>query len=151
MQIKNSYTVSASQDKVWQYLTTPEFLHQCIPGCETLEPLEDEDTFAATIRVGLASIKGTYQGNVKIEDKQPPASYRLVVNGKSKIGFLNGSCEFTLNEFERGNTEIGLVAELNVGGKLARVGQRIIGSAGKMMIGKFFTGVKALAERNEVD
>ena len=151
MQITSNYNVPASQDKVWHYLTTPKFLQQCIPGCEKLEPLEDESTFEATIKVGIASIKGTYQGNVKILDKKPPSSYRLVVDGKSKIGFLNGFCDFTLEETGLDNTQIGLVGELNVGGKLARVGQRIIRSAAKMTIGRFFKGIVQLAEQKPAD
>ena len=149
MQIKGDYTISAPRERVWEYFTTPELLQQCIPGCEELKPLGD-DTFEATIRVGVAMIKGVYKGAVKIENKQPPSVYRLGVQGESKIGFVRGACDFTLEETGENQTAINLAGELTVGGKLARVGQRVIGGASKMMIGKFFDEVEQLI-KSEVE
>jgi len=145
VQIKGDYTISAPRERVWEYFTTPELLQQCIPGCEELKPLGD-DSFEATIKVGVAMIKGVYQGSVKIENKEPPSAYRLGVRGESKIGFVNGACDFTLKETGENQTAVNLVGELTVGGRLARVGQRVMGSASKMMIGKFFNEVEQLAK-----
>ena len=145
MQIKGDYTISAPRERVWEYFTTPELLQQCIPGCEELKPLGD-NSFEATIKVGVAMIKGIYKGSVKLENKQPPSAYRLGVQGESKIGFVNGGCDFTLEETEENQTAVSLTGQLTVGGKLARVGQRVIGGASKMMIGKFFNEVEQLAK-----
>lgn len=145
MQIKSDYTVPALREKVWEYFTDPEFLQQCIPGCKELKPLGD-DTYEATLNVGVAAIKGVYTGSVKMENKEPPSGYRLVVEGTSKIGFVNGSSDFSLEEGEENQTKVTLNANLNVGGKLARVGQRIISGAAKMMIGKFFKEIEKLAK-----
>ncbi len=145
MQIKGDYTISAPRERVWEFFTTPELLQQCIPGCEELKPLDD-DSFEATIKVGVAMIKGVYKGSVKIENKQPPSAYRLGVQGNSKIGFVNGACDFTLEEAGENQTAVNLTGELTVGGRLARVGQRVMGGASRMMIGKFFDEVERLAQ-----
>ncbi len=145
MDIKSNHTIPAPRERVWEYFTNPELLQQCIPGCEELKPLGD-DAYEATIKIGIASIKGVYTGSIKMEDKQPPSSYRLIIEGKSKIGFLKGICDLILEEIQPNQTEITLGGELIVGGKLARVGQRIIGSASRMMIGQFFKGIIKLAE-----
>ena len=145
MEIKSSHTIPAPVERVWEYFTNATLLQQCIPGCEELKPLGD-DTFEATIKIGVASIKGTYKGSIKLEDKSPPSSYRLAIEGKSKIGFLKGASNFTLAESQPNETLVTLGGELMVGGRLARVGQRIIGGAAKMMIGQFFKEVTKLAE-----
>ena len=150
MQIKDTYTVPAPHERVWEYFTNPEFLQQCIPGCDELKPLGD-DTFEAILSVGISSIKGVYKGTVKLENKQPPSSYRLAVHGDSKIGFVDGACDFTLKNTQPNQTEVVLDGELMVGGKLARVGQRIIGGAAKMLIGQFFKGVEKLAQSEMKD
>ena len=137
MKIKSEYTVSANRERVWEHLTDAELLSQCIPGCEGLKATGG-DTYEATIKVGVAGIKGTYKGTVTLENMQPPSAYRLMVEGKSTIGFLKGACDFRLEEANPDETNVGLNGELTVGGKLARVGQRIIGSAAKMTIGQFF-------------
>ena len=143
MKIKSEYTVSANRERVWEHLTDAELLSQCIPGCEELKATED-DTYEATIKVGVAGIKGTYKGTVTLEDMQPPSAYRLMVEGKSTIGFLKGACDFRLEEANPDETKVELAGELAVGGKLARVGQRIIGSAAKMTIGQFFKQINKL-------
>lgn len=145
MQIKGDYTISAPRERVWEYFTNPELLQQCIPGCEELKPLGD-DSFEATIKVGVAMIKGVYKGSVKIKNKQPPSTYRLDIQGNSKIGFVNGACDFTLAETAAHQTSVNLAGELTIGGKLARVGQRVIGGASNMMIGKFFSEVEQLVK-----
>ena len=144
MEIKSDYTVSAHREKVWEHLTDAELLSQCIPGCEELKATGG-DTYEATIKVGVAGIKGTYKGSVTLENMQPPSSYRLMVEGKSTIGFLKGACDFRLEEAAADETKVELDGELAVGGKLARVGQRIIGSAAKMTIGQFFKQINKLA------
>ena len=143
MEIKSDYTVSANQQRVWEHLTDPDLLSQCIPGCEELKATGG-DTYEATIKVGVAGIKGTYKGTVTLENMQPPSSYRLIVEGKSTIGFLKGACDFRLEESNPDETKVELNGELAVGGKLARVGQRIIGSAAKMTIGQFFKQINKL-------
>ena len=145
MQINGEYTVSAAPAKVWEYLTHPEHLQQCIPGCEGLKSIGD-DAYEAVLNVGVAGIKGVYTGIVKMENKQPLSAFRLVVEGASKIGFINGFCDLKLIEKEKNQTGVILDGKLNVGGKLARVGQRIIIGAAKMTIGKFFKGLENLAK-----
>ena len=144
MKIKADYTVSANRERVWKLMTDAELLRQCIPGCEELKAVGD-DTYEATIKVGVAGIKGTYKGTVTLDDMQPPSAYRLTVEGKSTIGFLKGACDFQLEETNPGETKVELNGELAVGGKLARVGQRIIGSASKMTISQFFKQMNQLA------
>ena len=143
MKIKADYTVSAHREKVWEHLTDADLLSQSIPGCEELKATGN-DTYEATIKVGVAGIKGTYKGTVTLENMQPPFAYRLIVEGKSTIGFLKGACDFRLEEVNSDETKVKLAGELTVGGKLARVGQRIIGSAAKMTIGQFFKQINKL-------
>ncbi len=144
MKIISDYTVSANRERVWELMTDAELLRQCIPGCEELKAVGG-DTYEATIKVGVAGIKGTYKGTVTLEDMQPPSAYRLTVEGKSTIGFLKGACDFQMEETNPDETKVELNGELAVGGKLARVGQRIIGSASKMTISQFFKQMNQLA------
>ena len=75
MEIKSDYTVSANRERVWEHLTDPDLLSQCIPGCEELKATGG-DTYEAIIKVGVAGIKGTYKGTVTLENMQPPSAYR---------------------------------------------------------------------------
>lgn len=135
----------AARERVYQSLTDPAVLARCIPGCEHLEKT-GEDAYAATLRAGVGSIKGIFKGNVRLEDMRPPAHYRIVVDGKGQPGFLKGSGDLDLEQSEDGATVIKYTGEVQVGGTIASVGQRMIQGAAKMMATQFFTALEAEAQ-----
>jgi carbon monoxide dehydrogenase subunit G len=142
MQIEGTQELQTPRERVYAALIDPEILRRCIPGCESLE-LIGERTYAATLKAGVGSIKGAFKGTVRLEDMNPPEHYRIVVEGKGIVGFAKGSANFDLLE-QGGGTLINYSGELQVGGTIAGVGQRMIQGAAKMA-GRFFTALEAEA------
>jgi carbon monoxide dehydrogenase subunit G len=140
MKIEGTQDLHAPRDRVYSALTDPEVLRRCIPGCESLEKTAD-DTYAATLKAGVGSIKGAFKGEVRLEDMRPPEHYRIVVEGKGGIGFAKGSADFDLEEKD-GATVIKYAGELQIGGTIAGVGQRMIQGAAKMMASRFFAALE---------
>src|SRR5437870_5128790 len=104
----------------------------------------DEGHYEATLKAGVGAIKGAFRGKVNLEDMRQPEHYRIVVEGKGLVGFAKGSANFDLLE-QDGDTLINYSGELQVGGTLAGVGQRMIEGAAKMMATRFFTALEAEA------
>ena len=144
MKLEGTHQLHASRERVYQSLVDPQVLQRCIPGCERLEKTGD-NAYSATIRAGVGSIKGVFNGNVKLEDMRPPEHYRLVVDGKGAPGFLKGSGDLDLTE-QDGVTIIKYVGEIQVGGTIAGVGQRMLQGTAKMMASQFFTALEAEAK-----
>jgi carbon monoxide dehydrogenase subunit G len=144
MKLEGTHLIHAPRERVFQSLVNPEVLQRCIPGCERLERTA-ENTYAATIRAGVGSIKGVFTGSVRLEDMRPPEHYRIVVEGKGQPGFLKGSGNLDL-EVEDGNTLIRYTGEIQVGGTVASVGQRMIQGTAKMMATQFFLALEAEAK-----
>jgi carbon monoxide dehydrogenase subunit G len=140
MKIESTQELHAPRDRVYSALIDPEVLRRCIPGCESLEKTT-ADTYAATLKAGIGSIKGTFKGEVRLENMRPPEHYRIVVEGKGAIGFAKGSADFDLEENE-GATVIKYSGELQIGGTIAGVGQRMIQGAAKMMASRFFAALE---------
>lgn len=136
MDITGSYTFTAAPDRVWALMLDPAVIASCIPGCEALEP-DGEDRFRAKITIGMAAITGTYEGTVVLSDKVPHTSYRLSVEGQGRPGFVKGDAAITLRA-EGGTTVVDVTGTVQTGGAIARLGQRLIGSAAKMMQDRFF-------------
>ncbi len=90
-------------------------------------------------------VKGTFKGNVKLEEMRPPEHYRLVVDGKGAPGFVKGTGDFDLEEKD-GATLIRYAGEMQVGGTIAGIGQRMIQGAAKMMAARFFVALEAEAK-----
>ncbi|MCA1592889.1 MAG: carbon monoxide dehydrogenase subunit G [Acidobacteria bacterium] len=145
MKIEGTHELRAARERVWQSLVDPSVLQRCIPGCERLEQT-GENSYSTILRAGVGSIKGVFQGNVRLEDLRPPAHYRLVVDGKGQPGFLKGAGELELEEMGEGLTVIKYAGDVQVGGTIASVGQRMIQGAAKMMASQFFTALEAEAQ-----
>src|SRR6185295_6160454 len=137
MDISASYTFNAAPDRVWTLLMDPQVLASCVPGCERFEPA-GEDRYTVAITVGLAAITGKYTGSVAVADKVEPSSYRLIVDGQGRAGFVKGSSAITLCA-EGETTVVDVAASVQIGGAIARLGQRLVGAAAKLMMDQFFS------------
>ena len=136
MDVTGSYSFNAPPERVWDLMMDPAAIASCIPGCEALEP-DGPDRYRAKITIGLAAITGSYEGTVVITEKIEKSSYRLAVEGQGKPGFVKGDAAITLRADGSG-TVVDLTANVRTGGAIARLGQRLIGAAAKMMQDRFF-------------
>jgi carbon monoxide dehydrogenase subunit G len=136
MDITGTYTVAAPPDKVWALLMDPAAIASCIPGCDKLEP-DGVDRYRAAITIGMAAITGKYEGTVVISEKVEPQSYKLSVDGQGRPGFVKGEATIALRA-DGVNTVVDVNGTVQTGGTIARLGQRLIGSAAKMMQDRFF-------------
>jgi uncharacterized protein len=136
MKIEGTYRIAAPREIVWQHLLNPDSLAKSLPGCEKLEPNPD-GSYSAEMNVGIAAVKGTYQGRVEILDPKPPESFRMKVDGKGKGGFLKAEGTLTLVS-GAGETLIGYSGDAQVGGVIACVGQRLVVAAARQIVQQFF-------------
>ncbi len=141
MTLDGSHHFKAPRDRVWALFNDPGVLARATPGCERLHPI-GQDEFEATLSVGVAAVKGTYQGRLAITDKRPPEGYTLHVEGTGRPGFVKGEGRLSLTE-QDGGTLATINAEAQVGGLIAAVGQRLIGAAGRLLMSQFFSALEA--------
>jgi len=144
MKLEGSYDIPVPRDRVWAAFLDPEQLRQAIPGCEKLEAAGN-DEYKATMKVGVAAVKGTFEGKVKLSDMKPPDSYKLAVEGSGGPGFIRAETVITLSEID-GGTRVSYSADAQVGGLIAGVGQRMIGGVSKMMADQFFNRMSSLLQ-----
>ncbi|HEY2992996.1 MAG TPA: carbon monoxide dehydrogenase subunit G [Methylomirabilota bacterium] len=144
MKLEGAYDVPAPRKKVWDAFQDPKLLKKAIPGCEKLDAV-GPDEYKATMKVGVGGVKGTFEGKVKLSDKQPPDSYKMSVEGAGGPGFIRGEAVITLTDHD-GGTKVSYSADLQVGGLIASVGQRMLGGVSKMMADKFFNRMGELLE-----
>jgi carbon monoxide dehydrogenase subunit G len=142
MKLEGSHDVAAPRQKVWEAFLDPARLKKAIPGCEKLEAT-GSDEYKATMKIGVGGVKGTFEGKVRIADKKPPESYKLAVEGSGGPGFVRGETLITLSDID-GGTRVAYSADVQVGGLIASVGQRMLGGVSKMMADKFFGTMSAL-------
>ena len=144
MKLEGSYDMPVPRQRVWEAFLDPEQLRQAIPGCEKLEAVGN-DEYKATMKIGVAAVKGTFEGKVRLSDKKPPDSYRLAVEGSGGPGFIRGDTVITLTDAD-GGTRVSFSADVQVGGLIAGVGQRMLGGVSKMMADQFFNRMGQLLQ-----
>jgi carbon monoxide dehydrogenase subunit G len=137
MKIAGSNTVPLPKARAFHALQDPEVLARCMPGCESLEKIGD-DEYAMKMKMVLAAVSGQFQGRIRIADSAPPDSFRLIVEGTGKVGFMKGDGLLHLSEPDTGFTKVDFDGEVHVGGTIASVGQRLIDTTAKLVIKRFF-------------
>ena len=149
IEISRSYTFDAPAERVWSLLMDTDVLASCIMGCEGLEPDGvTENRYVIKLVVKLAAVMGSYNGSVQLVDVAPMLSYGLLAEGNGRPGFVKGKAAITLSP-EGGSTVLTVKGEAQAGGAIARVGQRLLGSAARLMMDRFFKCLKRKAEGTE--
>ena len=136
MKITGSYKLNVKKEVVWKALNDSNILKQCIPGCESFEK-ESDNIFNATATNQIGPMNATFSGTVKLSNIKENQSYTLSGEGQSSVGFANGSANVKLIE-ENGITTLSYDVQINVGGKIAQLGSRLIDGVAKKMSDYFF-------------
>ena len=138
MDINGEFRVPANRDRVWEALNDPLVLKECIPGCESIER-QSESEFIAVVRSRIGPVNARFDSRIELSNLNPPASYTISGAGKSgAAGFGRGSADVELKA-EGDETLLSYRAELQVGGKLAQIGSRLVAGATRKIASDFFS------------
>ena len=136
MKLTGSYKLNVEKEVVWKALNDPEILKKCIPGCDVFEK-ESNTVFNATATNQIGPMNATFSGKLSLSNIQENQSYKLSGEGQSSVGFVNGIADVKLTE-ENGLTILNYEVDVNVGGKVAQLGSRLINGVAKKMSDYFF-------------
>jgi 2-furoyl-CoA dehydrogenase large subunit len=126
---------------VWRRLLDPNELAAIVPGCRELTQ-DAPDRYSAKVVIGVAGIRGSYDARVELREKKDGQSVRLLANAHGALGFGRGWALVTLRPEANGATRLAYNYEADVGGKVAAVGQRMLGSVTRYLIGQFFSALE---------
>ncbi|MHB1738510.1 MAG: SRPBCC family protein [Actinomycetes bacterium] len=149
MKVNGEAVLHARAEEVWAALVDPAVLVATIPGCESLE-LIGGDRYRMSVTAGVASIKGTYAGEVELADQRPPRSFLLRASGSGSPGTVRADVLVGLEPQETGSTRLTYEADAVVGGMVGGVGQRMLASVAKRTAGEFFAAVDAVLRNGGV-
>jgi uncharacterized protein len=137
MDMTGERRIPAPRLTVWEALNNPEVLKASIPGCESLEKLDD-DQMKATASVKVGPISARFTGKVQLTDIDPPNGYRISGEGQGGVaGFAKGGANVALTD-DGADTLLSYQVNAQVGGKLAQLGGRLIDATAKQMADAFF-------------
>jgi carbon monoxide dehydrogenase subunit G len=133
VKIAGEYVFNGPREKVWELVRDPEVLATALPGTQSLTPVS-ENEYEGKMHVRVGPVAGVFSGRVVASDEVPPESYTLMVEGKGAPGFAKGTGHVQLIDQGDGTTLMKYEGEVQIGGRIASVGQRLMDSASKSMI-----------------
>ena len=137
MEMSGEQRIPLAQQRVWEALNDPEILKACIPGCESINRVSDNE-YKVAMTAAIGPVKAKFSGKLLLSDMNPPNSYSLAFEGSGgAAGFGKGSAQVSLAP-EGDGTLLTYKATASVGGKLAQIGSRLIDGVAKKMADDFF-------------
>lgn len=133
MKIEGEYLFNGPREDVWDIVRDPEVLATALPGTKSLEKV-GENEYAGEMNVRVGPVAGLFSGRLVVSNEVPPESCTLSVDGRGSPGFIKGNGNVMLSEQDAGNTLMKYDGDVQIGGRLASVGQRLLDTASKSMI-----------------
>jgi carbon monoxide dehydrogenase subunit G len=140
VKIEGEYLFKAPREDVWEIILDPEVLATALPGTKSLERV-GENEYQGEMNVRVGPVGGIFSGRLVVSNEVPPESLTLTVDGRGGPGFMNGTGNVVLSDQGDGTTLMKYEGEVNIGGRLASVGQRLLDAASKSIINQ---GLEAL-------
>ena len=146
MRIEGQYTFDGPREILWELVRDPKVLSTCLPGTQSMRQVGEHE-YEGEIGIRVGPISGSFAGQLSVTNEVPPASCTLTVEGKGKVGFLKGVGNIDMTDQGQGKTLMKYTGEVQIGGKVASVGQRLFDSVSRGMIdqamGKLNEALKA--------
>lgn len=133
MKIEGEYLFNGPREDVWEIVRDPEVLATALPGTKSLDRV-GENEYVGEMNVRVGPVAGLFSGRLVVSNEVPPSSLTLTVDGRGSPGFIKGAGNVVLDDRGDGTTLMKYDGDIQVGGKLASVGQRLLDTASKSMI-----------------
>lgn len=141
LDIGGSEAIQAPVEVLWKALNDPAVLTRCVPGCKTMTETAP-DAYKVEMQLKVAAVGGSFEGEIALSDKDAPKACSIKVSGAGTLGHGNGSARFEITPEGEGTSRLTYQGVGEIGGLVAGVGQRILGSVSKHLVGKFFTSLR---------
>ena len=133
MHFEGKAVVKAPVDKVWNFISTPESIAQCLPGVEEYKVLEGKRT-EAKVKIGIGFIKGTFKVNSRVlEEDVVNRRAKLLIDGSGVTSAFKADIQISCNPHPEGS-ELAWIAEATVSGPLGSVAKGLVENASQKVV-----------------
>ena len=147
MLLKGNVLIKAPRKKVWDFLTDPNQIGQCMPGVEKIETIEELKRYRGVVSVGLGSVKARFSGDVEILELDEPNRAKLKAHGTATGSAADAISEMTLSDGSDNSTLVYWTADINVSGQLASLVSRLMVPVSQKLAGVFYDEVRKRIEK----
>ncbi|MCL4268142.1 MAG: carbon monoxide dehydrogenase subunit G [Anaerolineales bacterium] len=146
MLLKGDVIIQAPRKKVWDFLTDPNQIGQCVPGVEKIETIEEMKRYHGVVSVGLGSVKARFSGEVEILELDEPNRAKLKAHGTATGSAADAVSEMHLSDGPDGSTLVHWTADVNVSGQLTSLVSRLMVPVSQKLASVFYDEVRKRIE-----
>jgi len=147
MLLKGDVIIHAPRKKVWDFLTDPNQIGQCVPGVEKIETIEPLKKYRGGVSVGLGSVKARFTGDVDVLELDEPNHAKLKAHGTATGSAADAISEMSLSDGSDNSTLLQWTADINVSGQLASLVSRLMVPVSQKLAGVFYEEVRRRIEK----
>jgi uncharacterized protein len=141
LDIGGNEAIPATVDQLWVALNDPKVLTRCVPGCKSMTEI-GPDAYKVDMQLRVAAVGGSFEGEISLSDKQAPTTCSIKVSGAGTLGHGNGTARFEIEPDGENAARLIYKGTGEIGGLVAGVGQRVLASVSKHLIGRFFVALR---------
>ena len=141
LDIGGNEAIPAPVEALWIALNDPKVLTRCVPGCKAMVEI-GPDAYKVDMQLKVAAVGGSFEGEISLSDKQAPQTCNIKVSGAGTLGHGNGTARFEIEPDGENASKLIYKGSGEIGGLVAGVGQRILASVSKHLIGRFFVALR---------
>jgi carbon monoxide dehydrogenase subunit G len=141
LDIGGNEAIPTSVESLWIALNDPKVLTRCVPGCKSMTEI-GPDAYKVDMQLKVAAVGGSFEGEISLSDKQAPRTCNIKVSGAGTLGHGNGTARFDIEPDGENGSRLIYKGNGEIGGLVAGVGQRILASVSKHLIGRFFVALR---------
>jgi hypothetical protein len=141
LDIGGNETIPAPVEALWVALNDPNVLTRCVPGCKSMTEIAP-DAYKVDMQLKVAAVGGSFEGEISLSDKDAPRTCSIKVSGAGTLGHGNGTARFEIEPDGENASRLIYKGTGEIGGLVAGVGQRILASVSKHLIGRFFVALR---------
>jgi uncharacterized protein len=146
MKLAGDVTIKAPRKKVWDFMTDPNQIGQCVPGVEKIEMIEPLKKYRGVVSVGLGAVKARFSGDVDVLELEEPNFAKLKAHGTASGSAADAISEMKLSDGPDGSTIVNWTADVVVGGQLASLASRLMVPVSQKLAGVFYEAVRKKIE-----
>jgi len=146
MILKGDVTIRAPRKKVWDFMTDPDQIGQCVPGVEKIEMIEPLKRYRGIVSVGFGAVKARFSGEVEILELEEPDHAKLKAHGSASGSVADALSEMSLSDDPDGATLLHWTADVTVAGQLASLASRLMVPVSQKLAQVFYEQVRQRIE-----
>ena len=146
MKLSGDVTIKAPRKKVWDFMTDPNQIGQCVPGVEKIEMIEPLKKYRGIVSVGFGAVKARFTGDVDVLELDEPNHAKLKAHGTASGSAADAMSEMKLSDGPDGSTLVHWTADVNVAGQLASLASRLMVPVSQKLAQVFYEAVRKKIE-----